>query len=498
MQTQQTSAVRLWKVPLPLSRHAFFYGIIGGGKTCKMLTIAQGYHAHGYKIWDMFGGRRGEGPFWSLPNDDKHLWDLFEHETYEFKNQGPKQYRVNLLYPMFTKELPKKLPHNPPNVKSKVFTIPINNITIEDIETVIGETGRVNADYMWETIINNVDKFTTGPDIEVIIDSKLKSSNDDAGGMYRNTSLYKLFLKPVVDNNLISSGSCDLNLDIINEAKEKDVISVLCLDYVPQRFKLFIMAYIQRNIGYLLEKDKIPKKNIGIYREASEFMKIQDSAKQKGDPVQVFRNQITNLARYGRDGFHLFMDSQSPNEVKGMIEGQEDLLCICEMPSQTDREIVCKQLYQDKRITKAQIQAIATLPIHQICIIPRGDRARILRRIQPPRCRYWKEGKGNFYTVWRKEIDKWTDISDDKDLIASEYKKASTRIATEKADKIAIENDEREKNETKGIKSKKSKKVEDLNNESELLSDELARVEKEAEDVELIDIELEENDGTNY
>src|SRR5687768_17257456 len=91
-----------WKVPLPLTGHGFFYGRVGGGKSCKMLTMANGYHFHGYKIWDLFGKpSRVEGPFWTMPNDDHKLWEDFAKRLPEFSVPGPKQFRVNLMYPMW-------------------------------------------------------------------------------------------------------------------------------------------------------------------------------------------------------------------------------------------------------------------------------------------------------------------------------------------------------------------------------------------------------------
>ena len=51
---------RFWKPSPVLSGNLFFFGIVGGGKTWTMATIAQSYHSYGYKIFDMFGGKRNE------------------------------------------------------------------------------------------------------------------------------------------------------------------------------------------------------------------------------------------------------------------------------------------------------------------------------------------------------------------------------------------------------------------------------------------------------
>ena len=99
--------INYWSVPDKLTGNVFAYGRPGGGKSCKLLTIANGLHSKGWKIWDIFGGKRDEGSFWAFPNDDHKLWRQIESETSEFKNEGPKQYKVKLLYPMFKSNLPR-------------------------------------------------------------------------------------------------------------------------------------------------------------------------------------------------------------------------------------------------------------------------------------------------------------------------------------------------------------------------------------------------------
>jgi len=497
MQPQSASTIKLWKIPYPLSGHLYMFGRIGSGKSTKMLTIAQAYHSIGYKIWDIFGGKRGEGPFWSLKNDDDKLWEIMKSETYEFTHPGPKEYKVNLLYPMFTSHLPKTLPTTlptSPRVKSKVFTIPVMDVIVNDIKNVLGEVGS-NSIYAWETLQNLLTKSSAGKEVDYLFDTKLSK--------YKHLSIYKLFLKTLIDNHTLSSKDFDLNLDFIEEAKDKETISVLCLDYVPERFRLFIMGYLQRKIRQYLESDKIHKKNIAMYRESSLFMKIQDSSGSVGDSTQVFRNQFSDLVRYGRDGFYAFVDTQSPAEVKGLVSGQEDILGICEMPSPIDRETLCKPLKQDGRMSEVQIKMISTLPIHQICVVLRRERARILKRISPPRCRYWKEGRGNFYTIWKKEIDSWRNIVKDKDLIRDYYREEDKRILVKKMEENVGKEVEKEavtitkptitidKPPIVTTVKKKKKKTSDLLNVSE---EDMKLLEEKMKEFELNDSSITEED----
>lgn len=446
--------IRLWKVPPVLSRHIFSYGNIGSAKTCKNLAIAQQYYELKYKIWDIYGGKRNEGAFWCLPNDDKTLWDIAEKETHEFTESGPKEYKVNLLYPCFLSKLPKKLPQSTDGrVKSKIFTIPITDLTLEDIKFAIGEVTSNNTIFFWEEIINNLDSKSTIEDVSFIIDNKMpKTKKDDAP--IKNSSLYKIFLNSLMKEGLFATKHFDLNLDVIEEGKNKEVVSVLCLDYVPERFRLFIMAYMLRKIVDGLRTDHLHKKHLGLFREASDFMKQENTTEDRNSPIPLFRNFINRLARYGRDGFHIIMDTQSPKEVRGLIEGVEDLLIINEMPSPSDRESLCDPIRKDNRMTSAQYHALATLKIHEMCVVEKGQRAKILRRMFPPRSRYWKEGKGNFYTTWANEIDQWRNVGEDVEKIELMYKESVQRLAIKYLKVEKPEYVEEEEEELKEVKEK--------------------------------------------
>lgn len=564
---------RFWSAPSNLQGHIFYFGRIGSGKTCKLLTTVQAYHALGYKIWDIFGGKRGEGPFWTLPNDDDALWKQLETETAEFLESGPKQYRVRLLYPMFASRLPSELPQNLPHVTSKIFTIPFHDVEEEDVTLVLGTLGP-KAKTVWDEI-KRLPKSASGPDIQFLMDTKFRKR--------KNEAIYTLFIKPALEERFLSNQKSELVMDWIAEAEDRETVTVLCLDYVPERFKLFLMGYLQRKIFTYAIEDKIHKRNIGLYREASAFMKVQDTDKSKEDTVQIFRNQIVNIARYGRSGFFLAMDTQDSSEVKGMIEGclpgdtlikvfdgvlrdapisdlperfsvlsynfekqiseikpakktdtgvqdcfklvfengasvvataehkffnpageevtvsqlregdkilfvtdglyprkliaienigsqqtfdievednhnfvlsnnvlshnSEDILGICEMPSPTSREVTCAPLKRDRRMNEAQIRYIATMPIHQICLVTRGNQAVILKRIQPPRCKYFKSQYGNFYSLWRKEVNAWTGTAGTIQKIEDEYRRADELLLPKRAKLKASKADTDEENE---------------------------------------------------
>src|SRR3990167_10799273 len=90
-----------------ISRHYIFYGSIGGGKSCSLLRTAQYIKDNNprCKIFDIFCGERHEGKYWCLPNNELTYWDRYSNIG-SVIDKGPKQYKVNLLYPHFKSKLP--------------------------------------------------------------------------------------------------------------------------------------------------------------------------------------------------------------------------------------------------------------------------------------------------------------------------------------------------------------------------------------------------------
>lgn len=136
------------------------------------------------------------------------------------------------------------------------------------------------------------------------------------------------------------------------------------------------------------------------------------------------KRKVYNILMKKNHNFLLSNNILSSNsECKGMIEGQDDLLLISEMPSAIAREVTCGPLKSDRRMVAAQIRYISMMPVHQVCVVARGQKAKILKRIAPPRTRYWKDEYGSFTDLWRKEQDKWLNVAEVLFIIKEEYKK---------------------------------------------------------------------------
>ena len=412
----------------------FIFGIKGSGKTCKLLTLSQAMYDRGIvkKLWDIYGGERHEGGFITFPNRDYKLWNDLEKETFELSEAGPKQYRVTLLCPLFSKEIPDKIPEDMPNVKTKIFTIPIRAITKQYIGLVVGEVGR-EAETLWEKIKDECADNSNGEDVKYLMDTRFYKM--------KKTHFYTTFIKPLVENHFLSSENSKTNLNILEEAEDTERITILYLEYVPEQFHFFIMGYILKELFTLAKKDKTHKKHFAIMREASRFMKVVDEDKNKSAQANAFRNLLVDIVRYGRSGLFFGLDTQDSSEVRGLIDGQQEILGICELPSQNSIETTCLPLKQAKRMSQFQINYIQwKIQKHQICIVERGEKAVILKRINPPRTMYWKPEYGNFISFWKKEKDKWKE--DLKDIIENAKKEHSDRISILKIKNLKFEEEE--------------------------------------------------------
>jgi hypothetical protein len=415
------------KTPPKLSGAIFVYGRIKSGKTVSLLTLAGMYHDNPhrkYKIFDLWGGDRNEHLYWTLPSNSTNYWN-YAKKILNLSEPGPKQYQVNLLYPLLKNKIYKKLPQNPPYVFSKAFTIPIQDVELEDIALVIGpiserSTGR------WKKVKTEFKKNETINDFLY----KYKKEGGEKDLLYTN------FLLPLSQNFLLQDNNSVLNIDISKEIREQEIISVLSLDYVDKEYKIFILGYLIRKICEDL--DKRSRKVVGLVREASEFFRVTDQSVVH-DRLKILRGMMSQWIRMGRRGFHLLLDTQSPSETRGLVDGQQDLTMYGRLPGASDRETATKQLKQDGLITSKQISQLAINEPGQFMVCP-SARPAYYKYVTLPRCRFWEEGNGNFYTnVWAKESDKWVNYKDEINAFEKRFKEneeqMKERVSKEKEKK---------------------------------------------------------------
>lgn len=451
-------------VPPPLSGGIFLYGRVGSGKTTAMMTLAQKYHDHpdrNYKIFDLWGGDRSEQLYWLLPSIDHTYWSKVK-KKFRFTNDGPKQYKVNVIYPM-SRGLPDKLPSNPPFVQSKIFTIPFADIQVEDVQLVMGVLANENK-YLWKEALELCKKKDDG----VVLEYQLKKLGGGKKGINKN------FVAPLVREHLLQSEICSQNLDLISELKDKGTITVLCLDYIDKEYHLFIMGYILRKISRLINEGKIRSKMIGLIREAGEFFRATDQSTV--DPkFKIFKTFLSEYIRLGRKGMHLFLDTQSPSESRGIVDGQQDLTIFGKLPSEADRLQATQQLFKDNLIKKTQISEMATLNKGEYFISESGQHV-VKRYFFLPRTMYWREGYGNFYTnIWKNYCDKWENIEHIKESII-----AANLATKQRLDELDALDAEIEQQERRDKNKNTNNDDEDSEDKFEVISD--SEVSEDSED----------------
>lgn len=417
--------------PPHLSGAIFVYGRIGSGKTVSLLSLAGIYHDNPlrkYKIFDLWGGDRNEHLYWTLPSNKINYWKKAE-KLLRLDSPGPKQYKVKILYPYFKSTKTKKLPYNPPNVHSEYFTIPIKQVKHEDIALVIGSISESSSG-RYSELKRSLKKTDT-----VL---KTVKNYEKLGG--RSDLLYKNFLEPLSKELFLQDNNCDLNLTperIREEVADQETITILSLDGVEKEYKLFVMGYVIRLINEELDRKRT--RVIGIIREASEFFRITDQTIIH-ERYKIFKSYMSQWIRMGRRGFHLMLDTQSPSETRGIVDGQQDLTFLGRLPGEADRSLATDQIKRDGLITRKQINQIGINEPGQFVVCPSGDPAYI-KYVLLPRCRFWEEKNGNFYkSVWKQEVDRWISYSEEKQKLIQKYKDQKEDLEIER-----VRGDDKEK-----------------------------------------------------
>ena len=411
------------------------------GKTWTMTTLAQLYHSKfNYKIIDLYGGKFKEEGFWCFPIKDISLWKKFEQKVgLEFKNGGGKEYFVNLLIPCFSSNIPKEVPQHLPKIKAKIFTLYFKSITMEDISLITGDLSK-NSTYLWNKILKDLPNDANGEDIKQYMDKKHQK--------LKSLSIYRLFIEPAIDNHLLAGKNCPLNINLISEMNDKETISVLFHEYIPSKlWQMFMINYLSRRILFeLAHKNKISEKNIMLFREAGDFMKKDDKDLENTEQMQIFRNKLDKIARYGRRGLIPFLDTQSAKDTKNLIEGQEDLLIIKET-SINDVEEIIKKLRSERRISKVLVNKIYELDKNEMIIVERRQKA-VKVSLQPPKTMCYN-GRDSFLKVWKKEYGDYLQTHGTLKIISDLYEKSEKQMLSLKSLKEEFQT------ETSVIESKK-------------------------------------------
>ena len=404
-----------------LNSPIYSFGRVGAAKSTTLRTLCEKYHDMlGYKIIHLWGGDRHEQNFWCFPSNKTEYWNKVKKKL-KLAEAGPKEYQVNMLCPVFSKHLPKKLPHHPPRVKSVLFTIPFDSLTPVDVQMVIGNLIEQSA-ANFKDVMEEITKNTKCAEIKYIVDKIVP----------KKSLLYREFLEPLLENRFLQSHNHNKNLDIIAELKDKETITVLNLDYVPKEFHLFIMNWFLEQMNDLVDENKIPGKNIVWIQETAEFFKVNDMSIVP-ERMKVFKSQLSQYVRMCRRGVFLFFEAQSASETKGLVSGGADVTIICNMTSENDIYEVTHQIYTDGWMKDSQRRSISALRPGQ-CYWVEKMKMVTKKYFFMPRTMFWEPGI-NFYHEWDKRDGNMLNTMDDVNLLNDEYKE--TKAILDAKDKEA-------------------------------------------------------------
>lgn len=154
-----------------------------------------------------------------------------------------------------------------------------------------------------------------------------------------------------------------------------------------------------------------------------------------------------------------------------LSHNSEDLLILNEMPSPSDRDAACEPLRKDMRISSAQVSYIATMPVWESVVVERGKKAILVKRIQPPRTKCWKQNDVNFMSAWKKIYNTYINLNPIKDELYDMYKNAdhsdtdeevldTGNSKTEDQAQSELENSDNFGKEMKKLENKQSKEEE--------------------------------------
>ena len=437
--------------------HIGVFGVTGMGKSVSVEALATRLYEMGWKIFDLYGGGRMEGAFYSLPSE----YDFWKTPKRTRKGEilEATSYPTRLLFPMIKSRLPREIP----NI-GNVFTIPINSLDEGDLYALIGNELSKSEKSVWNRLIEDkiIGKKSSGWDLLNSIRLSNKVISKSRGMVstkvkaYGQDTLYYSF-KPLVNEMLLSSAKNPLALDLASEIKDRKTITTLITRYVPDRFVHFIINYFIRKIYEL--NDKLKKKIFFVIRE------IQDILPREAVTPQglMVKRQIERVLRQGRGRRVFFLvDGQEPSQIT-LLKGQFQMIITHQIRSPEDlMELLPKSI--KSQVPKEDYYKISFLDVGEaMYITPFGYG---FGRIIPARSKH-REPNEDFMELWRKRGFGFKDTREDINKVESEYEESINRWDT----KIKIMKDREAKKKVDVVVKKVEKPKKQENKEVEEVDD---------------------------
>ncbi len=242
-----------FNVPKHYVQDLIAYGLPRQGKTVFILTwIEKAFEYCHHKIFDVWDAQRGENGVYGLPSRfkkwKKPIIDKFGNE---FKAEG---LPCTLFFPM-SKKLPKEIP-----APSKVFTIPVNSLELDDITSLVG--GDISKNEI--TVFNLLKqqyfhKDMTVPELKKLIRDlphmKLYSKEGYQIPPPSKFGINTIFraIDQLGEEKILSSASCPTAIDIYEEYKKREITSFV-MTHCDNWLAMWVAQWLVRNIYYTLKR----------------------------------------------------------------------------------------------------------------------------------------------------------------------------------------------------------------------------------------------------
>lgn len=385
----------------------------GAGKTSGNRRSTELRWQLNHKIFCLYdGGSRmdmcffmfeSNSPYWRKPKVERG------------KIVGPRRYPVELLYPV-SKTIPKSLPHN-----SVLFTIPVSDLTENDLVAMVGSGSRDSIKGAFSYIKDKVNENTTPHDFLNIMGNALKKSEDPDNIKPSHHGFKKIktdVLKPLINQGILSSKKVSTALDIKELLRRKNKnISVLVLRHVPTSMYGFLVHYFLEHVYNILSgvesKKKIQRNTTIVLNEVSDLLSNDE---ESGSSAGSISNMISKIAKQRRtSNLFLLMDTQIPQELPKLRETLQRIYVY--QSSKTSVETAMEIMGISTKvgdITNDDLLIIPHLSPGWYYLFDRDDPVSVHKQ-QWCRSRIWKDGE-DFYSVYENVYGKAKYVSIEEKL----------------------------------------------------------------------------------
>ena len=444
-----------WMLPRELC-HLSVFGRTRSGKSQTLLSVAQRAYFYGAKILDLYDAGAMENCYWSLKSNHP-FWNNKEFH-YGRQTLKAQEFPINCVIPM-SKDIPSKLPDI-----FTPFTIPISELTENDLKAMLGNTLTRSEITLWRTIIDKINSKTTLTDLlNYIAESKEaveKSFGIKGQGISTIYNMFTTFQR----HKLFSSKVNSLSLNLRDELRNKKVVTSLVLKHFPRELWGFIINHFIYKTFELVVNREIKHPVIIIIREAGDFLVSMGLSSPQEEAIRYNFTDI--LRKGGKHQLYFYIDNQSPLNID--VVKTQFAIKICHY---VDNTLELQQALGDlgsMLLTKNDYNTLRTFQPGRCFVLE--NKGLFCPQMMPPLTMMSGQEGVDFYDIWLKERgQRFKNINNEINIIEEEYTKSEQHwkdLVIEKIEKTRIEKELKEE--------KKKQKLDE-----EELEKELKRIERD-------------------